>query len=99
MTPDGRFVYVANRGHDSIAGFSVDGNTGRLTSLGQTPTEQTPRSFTISPDGRFLYAAGQASGRVAAFRILSTGQLERFATCESGPVSWWALAIDTPAPQ
>lgn len=95
MTPDGRFVYVANRGHDSIAGFAIDQETGRVTSLGQTPTEATPRSFTIDPSGRFLYAAGQGSGRIAAYRIAEDGRLDRFATYDSGPVSWWVLAVDT----
>ncbi len=95
ITPNGRFVYVANRGHDSIAGFAIDQKTGRVTSLGQTPTEKTPRSFAIDPSGRFLYAAGQASGRIAALRINQDGTLKQFATYESGPVSWWALAIDT----
>ena len=96
MTPDGRFVYVANRGHDSLAGFAIDQRTGRLTALGQTATEPVPRSFTISSDSKFLYAAGQASGRLAAFRVLANGRLQRFATYDSGPVSWWALAVDDP---
>lgn len=96
ITPDGRFVYVANRGHDSIACFAIDQLTGRVKSLGQEPTEKTPRSFSIAPDGKFLYAAGQGSGRVAAYRIKHDGTLDRFATYESGPVSWWALAVDTP---
>lgn len=96
MTRDGRFVYVANRGHDSIAGFAVDPATGRLTSLGQTPTEKTPRSLTIDARARFLYAAGQDSGRIAAYRILMHGQLERFATYDAGPVAWCVLAADLP---
>lgn len=96
ITPDGRFVYVANRGHDSIACFSIDQDTGRVTSLGQQPTEQTPRSFSIAPDGRFLYVAGQASGRIAAYRIRKDGRLDGFATYQSGPISWWVLAVDTP---
>jgi 6-phosphogluconolactonase len=96
MTPDGRFIYVANRGHDSIAGFAIDRATGRVSSLGQTPTEQTPRSFTIDSGGKFLYAAGQASGKIAAYRILDDGKLERFSTYDSGPVSWWVLAVDPP---
>ena len=94
MTPDGRFVYVANRGHDSIAGFAIDQQTGRATALGQTPTEQTPRSFSIESRGRYLYAAGQGSGRVAAFRIADDGTLSRFQTIDAGPVAWWALAVD-----
>ena len=95
ISPDGRFVYVANRGHDSIACYSIDQKTGRVTSLGQVPTEKTPRSITIEPKGRFLYGAGQGSGKIAAFRIQPDGTLKRFATYESGSVSWWALAVDT----
>lgn len=94
MTPDGRFVYVANRGHDSIAGFAIDQATGRATSLGQTPTEQTPRSFSIESKGRYLYAAGQGSGRVAAFRIGRDGSLKRIQTIDAGPIAWWAQAVD-----
>ena len=94
MTPDGRFVYVANRGHDSIAGFAIDQATGLATSLGQTPTEQTPRSFTIESKGRYLYAAGQGTGRIAAFRIGRDGSLKRFQTIDAGPIAWWAQAVD-----
>ncbi len=99
MTPDGRFVYVANRGHQSIACYSVNAKTGRATKLGHVPTEKTPRSFTIDPTGRYLYAAGQSSGRIASFRILDDGLLERFATDEAGPVAWWVIAVDTPLPR
>lgn len=92
--PTGAYVYVANRGHDSLAGYSVDRETGRLTSLGQTPTEATPRGFTITPFGRFLYAAGQSSGRLAAFRIdRRTGALNRFATYEVGKQPWWVHVV------
>lgn len=55
VRPRGCFLYVSNRGHDSIAGFALDGN---MTVLGQTPTEKTPRSFDIEASGQFLYAAG-----------------------------------------
>ncbi len=96
MTRDGRFVYVANRGHDSIACFSINQRTGRVTSLGHVPTEKTPRSFSIEARGRYLYAAGQGSGRIAAFRIRSDGMLVRFATYKAGPLAWWVLAVDTP---
>ena len=95
MTADGRFVYVANRGHDSIAGFAIDPSTGRVTSLGHAPTEKTPRSFTIEPRGRFLYVAGEGSGRIAVYRIGADGALSRTTTYQSGPVSWSILAVDT----
>lgn len=99
MTPNGRFIYVANRGHESIACYAINQQTGLAKSLGQVSTEKTPRSFTIDPTGRFLYAAGQSSGRIASFRILADGMLERFATDEAGPVAWWVLAVDTPLPR
>lgn len=92
--PSGKWVYVANRGHDSLAGFRIDQETGRIDSLGQTPTEQTPRSFNIEPSGRFLFAAGQGSGKLAAFRIdQKSGGLTRIATYDVGERPWWVLAV------
>ena len=94
ITPDGRFVYVANRGHNSLAAFSIDQRTGRVTALGQTPTEPTPRSFTIDRTGQFLYVAGQASGRIAVHQIQQDGTLKNMAVVDSGPVSWAVVAVD-----
>ncbi len=95
ISPSGKFLYAANRGHDSLAGFAVDAATGGLTSLGQTPTEATPRSFNITPDGKFLYAAGQSSGKLAAYRLdPKTGALFRFATYAVGERPWWVLAVE-----
>ena len=68
--PSGKFIYASNRGHDSIACFAVDTNTGQLTALGQVSTGgNVPRNFNLSPDGRFLIAANQKSNNVVAFRI------------------------------
>jgi 6-phosphogluconolactonase len=69
LTPNGRFLYVGNRGHNSIAGFAVDTATGRLTSVGHAATEAVPSAFGLDPEGRFLFAAGSASGRLASYRI------------------------------
>jgi 6-phosphogluconolactonase len=69
LTPSGRFLYVANRGHNSIAGFSVDAANGRLTPIGHVPTEAVPSAFGLDPAGRFLFAAGSASGRLGSYRI------------------------------
>jgi 6-phosphogluconolactonase len=63
-------VYGSNRGHDSIAIFSVDRTTGLLTSIGWEPTEgQTPRYFGLDPSGDQLYAANQNSDTVVIFRV------------------------------
>ena len=69
LTPAGRFLYVGNRGHNSIAGFAVDPASGRLTAIGTVPTEPVPSAFGLDPDGRFLFAAGTASGRLASYRV------------------------------
>jgi 6-phosphogluconolactonase (cycloisomerase 2 family) len=68
VTPDGRFVYAANRLHDSIAWFSV-AETGELTLLGEQWTRgDYPRSFSIDPRGNFLYTCNQRSDAIATFR-------------------------------
>jgi 6-phosphogluconolactonase len=70
VLPSGKFVYVSNRGHDSIAIFKVDQKTGKLTAAGHQSTGgKTPRNFGIEPGGRFLLAANQGSGNVVVFRI------------------------------
>lgn len=68
--PSGKFLYASNRGHDSIAVFAIDQNTGRLTSVENTPTQgSTPRGFGIDPDGGYLLAGNQKSDSVVVFRI------------------------------
>ncbi|MCB0184119.1 MAG: lactonase family protein, partial [Caldilineaceae bacterium] len=49
--PQGHLLYVSNRGHDSIAGYAIDRQSGLLTSLGQQVTEPTPRAFNFDPTG------------------------------------------------
>jgi 6-phosphogluconolactonase len=72
--PTGRFLYASNRGHDSIASFGIDAETGRLTETGHTPTGgKTPRNFHVDPTGRFLLAANQGSDSVVVFRIDEDG--------------------------
>jgi 6-phosphogluconolactonase len=75
--PSGKFVYGSNRGHDSIAVFSVDEATGRLTFVESTPTGgSTPRGFGIDPTGGYLVAGNQRSDSVVMFRIdQKTGRL------------------------
>ena len=92
--PSGKFVWVSNRGHDSLAGFAIDAKTGNLTSLGQTATEATPRSFDISPDGRFLFAAGEGSGKLAVYSVdLETGKLTPSRTLEVGKSLTWVRIV------
>jgi 6-phosphogluconolactonase len=68
--PNGKFVYVSNRGHNSIAIFGVEGTLAKLTALGHVPTGgKVPRNFGIDPTGTFLLAANQDSDNVVAYRI------------------------------
>jgi 6-phosphogluconolactonase len=68
--PNGRFVYGSNRGHDSIAAFSIRESTGKLTLLDIASTGgANPRNFAIDPSGRFLLAANQDSDSIVVFRI------------------------------
>lgn len=77
IAPSGRFLYTSNRGHDSIAIFSIDAATGRLTPVGHEPTQgHTPRNFALDPTGAFLVAANQDSSNLVVFRVdAATGKL------------------------
>jgi 6-phosphogluconolactonase len=69
LTASGQFLYVGNRGHNSLAGFAVDATTGQLTALGHVATEAVPSAFGLDPTDQFVFAAGTASGRLASYRI------------------------------
>ena len=75
--PNGKFVYVSNRGHDSIAIFAV-GDDGSLSAVGHESTQgKTPRNFELDPSGQFLFAANQGSNTIVLFRVdAETGELE-----------------------
>lgn len=69
VSPDGKFVYAANRLHNSISFFSIAGD-GRLTFVGEEWTRgDYPRSFTIEETGRFLYCSNQRSDAITTFRV------------------------------
>jgi 6-phosphogluconolactonase len=76
--PSGKFLYGSNRGHNSLAIFSIDEKTGRLTHVGNQSTGgKTPRNFGIDPTGKYVLAANQASDTVVVFRVdMKTGKLE-----------------------
>ena len=66
----GKFLYVSNRGHDSIAIFAIDKATGKLTPVAHVPTGgKTPRYFTLDPTGAYLLAGNQNSNTVTVFRV------------------------------
>ena len=67
MTSDGKFLYASNRGHNSIAIFSVD-EKGKLTPIGHESVRgEWPRNFTLSPDDKFLLVANQRTDNIVVF--------------------------------
>ncbi|MBI2481594.1 MAG: lactonase family protein [Planctomycetia bacterium] len=76
--PSGKFLYGSNRGHDTIAAFSINQDTGELTYIENEPTQgKTPRNFFIDPTGTYLLAENQATDSIVVFRInQDTGNLE-----------------------
>jgi 6-phosphogluconolactonase len=91
--PNGKFVWVSNRGHDSLACFAID-SSGGLSAQERTPTEKTPRSFEIDPSGRYAFGAGEGSGKLAVFQIdQDSGKLSRLATYDVGKSLTWVLAV------
>ena len=94
ITASGKFLYVPNRGHNSIACFAVDATTGLLTPRGQMLTEAVPRAIGLDPTGTFLYAAGLESGRLAAYRIDdTTGLLQPLEVYPVGTRPMWVLPL------
>lgn len=94
IDPHAKFLYVSNRGHDSIAMFSIDEESGELTALGHQRTEPTPRVFNIDETGNFLFAGGQASGKLATYRInRESGLLKDIETYEVGKNPMWVLFV------
>ena len=70
VAPSGRFVYASNRGHDCIAIYAVDQETGQLALVGHEATRGTgPRDFAIDPTGALLLVANQDTDTVVTFRI------------------------------
>lgn len=94
IDPQGEFVYVSNRGHDSIAMFSIDKTSGELTTIGHQPTEPTPRVFNIDDTGNYLFAGGQGSGKLATYRInRESGVLEPLERYDVGENPMWVLFL------
>jgi 6-phosphogluconolactonase len=70
VSPEGRFVYCSNRGHDSVTIYAADPADGSLRTIGWQPTQgRDPRFIGLDPAGRFLYAANEQGDTVVAFRV------------------------------
>ena len=93
ITKSGKCLYVANRGHNSMACFSIDA-AGRLKSAGQVPCEAETRAFELDPEGNFLYAAGEKSNKLLAYRVNpETAELKLIETYPTAKGPWWISVV------
>ena len=94
VDPQGKFLYVSNRGHDSIAEFAIDEESGKLSSVGHQLTEPTPRVFNIDATGSLLFVGGQGSGKLATYRInRKSGALSPIGNYTVGESPMWVLFV------
>ncbi|WP_225825761.1 lactonase family protein [Streptomyces naphthomycinicus] len=95
VTANGRWAFLANRGHNSLARYAVEADGARLRLLGTVPVGgDFPRQIAFSPDGRLLFAANQRSGTVTVFRVdADGGGLRRAGEPFASPVAVCALPL------
>jgi 6-phosphogluconolactonase len=94
LTPNGRFLYAAERTSSTLAGFRVDQASGKLTYLGSTPTEKQPRGFSIDPTGRHIVVSGELSDMIASYAIdAETGALKPVGRYPTGKGSNWVEIV------
>jgi 6-phosphogluconolactonase len=94
VTPNGRFLYAAERTSSSIGAFSVDTSSGKLSYLGSTPTEKQPRGFRIDPTGRFMVVSGEKSDTISSYSIdQSSGALRPIGKYPTGKGSNWVEVV------
>ncbi|MGZ2355799.1 lactonase family protein [Streptomyces sp. 372A] len=95
VTGDGRFAYLANRGHNSLTRYAVEGGGAALRLLDTVPVGgDFPRHTAFSPDGTLLFAANQRSGTVTAFRVdTATGALTSAGTPYAAPAAVCVLPV------
>jgi 6-phosphogluconolactonase len=93
LTPDGRFLYAAERTSSSIGAFRVDPASGALTYLGSTSTEKQPRGFRIDPTGRHMVVSGEKSDTISSYAIESSGMLLHIGKYPTGKGSNWVEIV------
>jgi 6-phosphogluconolactonase len=89
MHPSGKFLYAANRGHDSIAAFRIDPQSGKLAFIEHESIRGChPRNFNVDPTGNFLVVAGRDSNTLSVFRI----------NAETGGLAYANSVVNSPSP-
>ncbi len=95
ITSDGKFLYASNRGHDSLAIFTIDGQ-GTLTNIGYQKVVGTPREFEIDPTGKYIYVGGLFSNKLSTFAIGPTGLLTSVDIFDTSGSPMWLYSLALP---
>jgi 6-phosphogluconolactonase len=94
ITPNGMFLYGSERTSSTLTGFKVD-RTGKLTRIGDWPTEKQPRGFGVDPAGRYLVSVGQLSHSLTTYAINpKTGALKQLKQYPTGKNPNWVEIVN-----
>lgn len=94
LTPDNKFLFASNRGHNSIVSYSVNKITGELKFIETIPTEKNPRSFAIDSSGDNLIVAGESSDHATYYKInKKSGRLTPNETIYLGKQPSWVETV------
>jgi 6-phosphogluconolactonase len=94
VTPDGKFLYAAERTSSSIGALSIDTATGKLTYLSSTPTEKQPRGFRIDSKGHHMIVTGEKSETISVYAIdAGSGALKLLQKYPTGKGSNWVEIV------
>ena len=93
LTPDGKYLYAAERTSSTIGAFSADAASGKLTYLASTPTEKQPRGFSIDPKGKFMVVSGELSDTISVYAIEAGGALKLLQKYPTGKDSNWVEIV------
>src|SRR6187397_3051005 len=94
LTPNGRFLYAAERTSSTLGGFRVDAASGKLTYVGSTPAEKQPRGFAIDPSGRFVVVSGEKSETISSYAIdAESGALKPIGKYPTGKGANWVEIV------
>ena len=89
ISPNGKYLYGSNRGHDSIASYKIDNKTGKLINIGIFKTNgKTPRNFCIDPSGKYILVGNQDTDTIKVFEI----------NIKSGEINDEIFSLDIPKP-
>src|ERR1700680_2205891 len=95
VTPDGKFLYGAERMPSMLTGYKIDPDKGTLTQIGRFSTEKTPRGFAIDPRGKFLLSVGMDSAGMTVYTIAQTsGELKPIGNYPMGMQPNWIEMVD-----